>query len=76
VRRKRRDGSLHDSPCANTGPRKTATLPSTCKEINTTDPVPLYMVPQVVVVEGWIDPDGQGRDDCPDPDDICTFAAG
>jgi hypothetical protein len=52
------DGSLHDSPCANTGPRKTATSPSTCEEINTIDPVPLYLVPQVVTA--WVKRHGSG----------------
>ncbi|WP_342675910.1 hypothetical protein [Methanofollis sp. UBA420] len=45
------DGSLHDSPCANTGPG-TAIPPSTCEEIHTVDPVPLYLVPQVVTA--WV----------------------
>ena len=40
------DGSLHDTPCANTGPRKTATPPSTRENINTTD-----LVPQAVTAE-------------------------
>lgn len=45
---RRKDGSLHDSPCANTGSRKTATSPSTREEINATGLVPLYLVPQAV----------------------------
>ncbi|WP_298669278.1 hypothetical protein [uncultured Methanofollis sp.] len=44
------DGSLHESPCANTGPR-TATPPPTPGEIHTVDPVPLYLVPQAVASE-------------------------
>jgi hypothetical protein len=47
----RTDGSLHDSPCANTGSRKTATLPSTCEEIKAVDPVPFYLVPQAIARE-------------------------
>lgn len=47
----RRDGSLHDSTRANTGSRKTATSQSTSEEINTTEPVPFYLVPQAVAKE-------------------------
>ncbi|WP_083523333.1 hypothetical protein [Methanofollis ethanolicus] len=48
---RRIDGSLHVSPCSNTGSRKTATSPSTREEINTTEPVPFYLVPQAVAGE-------------------------
>ncbi len=48
---RRLNGSLHASPCANTGSRKTAASPSAREEITAVDPVPLYLVPHTVTVE-------------------------
>ncbi|WP_153015956.1 hypothetical protein [Methanofollis ethanolicus] len=51
------DGSLHDSPCANTGSRKTATTTSASavlsasNGVHTTGPVPLYLIVPTVMAE-------------------------
>ncbi|WP_342676930.1 hypothetical protein [Methanofollis sp. UBA420] len=51
------DGSLHDSPCANTGSRKTATTTSASSVlsasngVHTTGPVPLYLIAPTVMAE-------------------------
>lgn len=45
---KKRDGSPHEPTCTTTGSGKTARNSSAHREINTADPIPLYLVPQVV----------------------------
>jgi len=44
----RTDGSPHEPTCTNTGSGKTAKNTLARKEINPSDPVPLYLVPQVI----------------------------
>jgi hypothetical protein len=45
------DGSPRETSCDNTVSGKTATTSSACEGINTTDLVPLYLVPQVIGAE-------------------------
>ncbi|HDS62886.1 MAG TPA: hypothetical protein ENN52_01910 [Methanofollis liminatans] len=45
---KKRNGSPHEPTCTTTGSGKTAKKTLARKEINPSDPVPLYLVPQMV----------------------------
>jgi len=44
----KQNGGPHETSCDNTVSGKTATTTSARKEINPSDPVPLYLVPQVI----------------------------
>lgn len=44
----RTDGSPHEPTCDNTGSGKTARETLARNEINPSDPVPLYLVPQMI----------------------------
>ncbi|MDK2974494.1 MAG: hypothetical protein PWP08_865 [Methanofollis sp.] len=48
---KKLSGSPRDHLCTSTGSGETAAAPSAREEINTVDPVPLYLVPHALAVE-------------------------